>query len=125
MIFNLSIHHGPRYPIVIGTGPGSLADLCAACNFAAEAGLRTGRNYLVVDFLAVDISLSDVERKTLGQHSAQQFVHLSKVALVMQPEFWNGVAEATAREAGLDIRIFHTLETATTWLNADPGATSR
>lgn len=118
MIFTVSAQHGSGYLIVIGSGEATLADLCGAGSFAAETARRMGYRGLVFDMLGAHTHMSDADRREVARHFSQQFQGLACVAFAISADQHNGVGEAEAKQAGLNLAVFAQLETATDWLRA-------
>jgi hypothetical protein len=117
MNFTVSVLRHPRHVSLVALGRADLADLCGMCSLAREVGRVRGHRRLVIDVLALEPEITDADRIELGRHLAASLNAFEKVAWVYHPERHSGIAQKIAMDQGVDVRVFHALETATQWIN--------
>src|SRR5579864_8967202 len=103
------------------TGPVSLEALLEAFNQTFDAAVERGLGLLLVDFSAVDGTLSTHERYKLGEGTAASSFSKSwkirpKVAVVGKAPLVDGFGALTASNRGLDAKTFSEVQPALDWL---------
>lgn len=119
MPFTLTVEPGPAYLFVVGAGPVSLAELCAAADFVASLAQRQGRQRALIELSGTEPHLSFTDHLQLGTHVAQAFAGLQRVATVVSADNRVGTSEKAARKSGLRLRTFTDLDTAQKWLQSE------
>jgi len=123
MPFHITVHHGPTYLLVVGTGDARLCDLVGLVDMAASIARLKTYTRILFDFLAVDAQLSSADQAELVFHAAEALQGMERVASVVASDSCASVAasEEVARQRGLHLRSFSVLLAATEWLSQREG----
>ena len=115
-MFTVSVNYVPSTVLVACSGSAGVAEICAALAFGGEIARRAGHGHFIFDLLAVDFQGTTEERQAMGRYAASQMHGVQRLAVVLPREIHTGEGEAAAREAGLDLRNFHSLQDGMEWL---------
>ena len=113
--FNVSVHHGVSYLVLVLSGIADAADLEGAIAFGAQIARRHAYLRLLLDFMAVEFDGSDDDRTEVGQFAAGALAMLERVSVAVSEWQYNGTMEEVARSAGLNVKAFTSLEPAIEW----------
>ena len=122
MHFTATVHHGPDYLLVEGSGPALLTDLCGFMDLVASMADQRGYRRAVLDLRAVEIALAFTEHLHLGAYAARRLRSLERVASIVSVQNRKGTSEKAARKMGLQLRTFTSLDEGLAWLGADEAA---
>ena len=120
MPFTVSTTRFPQFVQLVVSGPNSMKNFVDLLAEVAEDTALWSDRRLLVDLRAVEGELTPPEQIFLGELAAQSFPHLERVASVVPPAQITHNSETAARELGMRLRVFTSLEEATEWLLAEP-----
>lgn len=118
MRFTATVHHGPDYLLVEGSGPALLTDLCGFMDLVATVADKGGYRRAVLNLLGVEIALTFTEHLQLGAHAADRLCKLERVASVVSVQNRKGTSEKAAQRFGLHLRTFTSLPEGVQWIEA-------
>jgi hypothetical protein len=121
LLFNIAVHHGPEYLLVVCAGRSTLADLLGAADLIARIAAVRGYRRALIDLTATEPELAFTEHLQLGAHVAASLAFLDRVSTVVSPRYRTGVSEKAAQKEGLRLRTFTSLEEAQMWMGDAPG----
>ena len=116
MHFTATVHHGPDYLLVEGSGPALLTDLCGFMDLVATAADKGRYRRAVLDLLAVEIALTFTEHLHLGAHAAERLRSMERVASIVPVQNRKGTSEKAAQKLGLRLRTFTSLAEGLHWI---------
>jgi hypothetical protein len=118
MDFQLTVHRGLSFLLVVALGRAPLCDVLASIDFVGSVTARGGDKRALLDLLAVDLDVTPAEHVIIGAHAARAWEHLERVASAVPEDYRVGMSESSAQAAGLNIRTFVTLDSAISWLTS-------
>lgn len=116
MHFTATVHHGPDYLLVEGSGPALLTDLCGFMDLVATVAQRSRYRRAVLDLTGVEIALSFTEHLHLGAYAAERLRNLERVASVVSVQNRKGTSEKAAQKLGLRVRTFTSFDEGLQWI---------
>jgi len=116
MHFTATVHHGPDYLLVEGSGPALLTDLCGFMDLVATVADRGRYRRAVLDLVDVEIALTFTEHLHLGAHAAERLRNLDRVASIVSLQNRKGTSEKAAQKLGLQLRTFTSQAQALAWI---------
>lgn len=116
MHFTATVHHGPDYLLVEGSGPALLTDLCGFMDLVATVADKGRYRRAVLDLVAVEIALTFTEHLHLGAHAAERLRSLDRVASIVSVQNRKGTSEKAAQKLGLRLRTFTSLDEGLQWI---------
>jgi hypothetical protein len=117
-MFNVSAQVDGRYVLIVASGPGAVAQLCAAISFLSELLLRTGRRRALIDIMGVDFELDGADDQAVLQHLVDRLPVLDRLAIVVPARTSHGLVATAARGKGIEVGEFDNLPEADGWLSA-------
>ncbi|MDP3759248.1 MAG: hypothetical protein Q8R01_01870 [Ramlibacter sp.] len=120
MHFTATVHHGPDYLLVKGSGPALLTDLCGFMDLVATVAGKGRYRRAVLDLLGVEIALTFTEHLQLGAHAAEHLRDLERVASIVSVQNRKGTSEKAAQKLGLQLRTFTSLAEGLRWIGEEP-----
>lgn len=116
MALDVSVAREEGLLVVKGRGEAHLADLKGFADLVATICRDEQRDFVLVDLLDVQQSLSFTEHLQLGVYIAQKLSFLTRMATVVPPAQRTGNSERAAQKSGLKLRTFTDLRAARDWI---------
>ena len=117
-MFNVSVQESPAYLLVVSSGAGTLAPLCAANRFVEEMLLRTGSRRVLLDMMALSLQVEDQERREVISTLLAGMSKLERVAILLPRSASLGMLLEAARTTGTEAAEFDNILDAERWLLA-------
>lgn len=117
-MFNISAQESPAYLLVVASGAGTLAPLCAANRFVEEMLQRTGARRMLLDMMALSLEVEDQQRKEVISTLLAGMSKLERLAILMPQAASLGMLLEAARTTGTEAAEFDNLLAAERWLLA-------
>lgn len=119
MHFTATVHHGPDYLLVEGSGPALLTDLCGFMDLVATVADKGRYRRAVLDLLGTEVALTFTEHLQLGAHAAERLRQLDRVASIVSIQSRKGTSEKAAQKLGLRLRTFTSLDEGLQWIGEE------
>ena len=116
-MFTVSVSYGSTQILIAASGLATSTEICGALAFGGEIAKRTGQHQFLFDLLAVDFEGSVADRQEMGRFAATMLGSVSRIAVVLPRHVNTGDGERAAREMGLELKNFETLDAGLAWLN--------
>lgn len=116
MPFTVTVDHSFEYLLVKASGPALLADLYGYMDLVAAIAANMGKRRAVLDLQDVEIHLGFTDHLNLGVYASDRLRHLKRVASVVSAANRSGTSEKAARQMGLQLKTFTSLEEGQAWV---------
>jgi len=116
MALDVSVVREAGLLAVKGRGAATLPDLKGFADLIATICREEHRQFVLVDLLHVEQSLTFTEHLQLGVYIAERLGFLTRMATVVPVEARSGNSERAAQKSGLRLRTFTDMAQARAWL---------
>jgi|SRR5690349_9660901 hypothetical protein len=120
MALEVSVTREDELLLVKGNGSAALADLKGFADMIATICREEQRQFVLIDLLDVQQSLSFTEHLQLGVYIAERLGFLTRMATVVPAQLRSGNSERAAQKSGLKLRTFTDLAEARAWVSSAP-----
>lgn len=116
MPFTVTVDHRFEYLLVRASGPALLVDLYGYMDLVATIATHVGKRRAVLDLQDVEINLSFTDHLNLGVYASERLRQLNRVASIVSVANRSGNSEKAARQMGLQLKTFTSLEEGLDWI---------
>ena len=117
-MFNVSVQEGSGYLLIVTSGAGTVAPLCAANRFIEEMLQRTGAKRVLLDMMALTLLVADEERRQVVTSLHEGMSKLERLAVLVPHGSSLGMLLEAARATGVQAAELDNVLDAERWLVA-------
>lgn len=117
--FDISTRYASGRILASVSGRLALEDFLSVLHGLGIASDGRAERCMLIDLCGVETVYAHGDLLRIGQEIACSFLHMQRLALLVQPERVTRISERSAREAGMNMGVFDSRAAALAWLSLD------